>query len=128
MESSTAGRKRITSSLSVGRCVMSQLRTTDYRLPRTLTVVRRWRSAHGMAIIAVLFFILITSILLMGVGTYAVSHQTRVTVDAKYAAAMDIAEAGVDYEFRKLTMSTAYPDQYPGTSYPLGNGAFSVYC
>ena len=90
-----------------------------------------WERRHqsrGVVIIGVLFFILITSIMLMGIGTFAVSHQTRVKVDASYAMAIDLAEAGVDYEFRKISLSTANPDQYPGTAYNLGTGTYTVYC
>jgi hypothetical protein len=71
---------------------------------------------------------LITSILLMGVGTFCVSHQTRVKADSDYAKAIDVAEAGINYEFRKLSLSTSSPDQYPGTAVNFGNGAFTVYC
>ena len=54
------------------------------------------RNSRGMAIVGVLFFILITSFMLMGIGTFVVANDTRVKVDADYAKAMDVAEAGID--------------------------------
>jgi len=89
--------------------------------------VRRLRQQGG-TIIGVLFTILIISILLMSVGQFAVSHQTRANVDANYAAAIDLAEAGVNYEFRKISVDPDQADQYPGETYSLGNGTFTVYC
>lgn len=83
---------------------------------------------RGAAIIGVLFFILITSILLMGVGTFAVSHQTRMRSDLNYAQALDVAEAGIDAEFRKLTLNSTSADQAPGMTYTFGQGAYKVYC
>src|SRR5690348_15598111 len=86
------------------------------------------RGSRGMAIIGVLFFILITSFLLMGVGTFVVSNQTRVKVDSDYAKAMDVAEAGIDYEFKKISTDVTTADQYPGTATTFGQGSFTVYC
>lgn len=82
----------------------------------------------GVAIIGVLIFILITTILLAGVGTYAVSHQTRADVDMRYAAALDLAEAGVNFELRRISQDTALADNCPGTARNLGEGTFTVYC
>jgi hypothetical protein len=81
---------------------------------------------RGGAIIGVLFFLLIISILLMGTGTFAVSHQTRAKVDSDYAAAVDIAEAGINYEFRHVSTSGATPHgwQDNGTN-PDGAGPFT---
>jgi len=75
-----------------------------------------------------LFFMLIISTLLIGIGSFAVSHQTRAKVDSDYAAALDLAEAGVNYEFRKITYDPAQADQSPGNTYTFGGGNFRVYC
>jgi hypothetical protein len=83
---------------------------------------------RGSVIIGTLFFILIFSILLMGIGQFAVSHQTRAKVDADWAAALDIAEAGINYEFGKISVNPANADQSPGASYSFGGGTFSVKC
>lgn len=93
-----------------------------------------------MVLVGVLFFSLIAAILLLGVGSYAVSHHARVLADAKYAAALDMAEAGIDYEFYRLTtLGPTYADPYPtGATYTcpttvkVGDtsytGTFNVYC
>lgn len=87
---------------------------------------------RGAAIIGVLFFILIASILLMGTGLFAVSHQTRAIADARYSAAMDIAEAGINYELRSLSSgSSAHVTGSPGTGTcgtPPWQGTFTVVC
>lgn len=87
---------------------------------------------RGAAIIGVLFFILITSILLMGVGLFAVSHQTRALTDARYSAAMDVAEAGINYELRSLSSGAfAHVTGSPGTGTfgtPPWQGMFTVVC
>jgi len=79
-------------------------------------------------IIGVLFFLLIISVLLVGTGTLTVGHQSLADADSKYSDALNLAEAGVNYEFRKLTQNPANADQYPGTTYTFGNGSFKVYC
>jgi Tfp pilus assembly protein PilX len=89
---------------------------------------RRRARIRGAVIIGVLFFLLIISIMLMGIATLAVSHQNLEDVDAKYSAAMDLAEAGINYEFRKISQDASTADQYPGTTYSLGGGTFNVYC
>lgn len=83
---------------------------------------------RGGAIIGVLFVILITSILLLGTGMYAVSHQNRTYTDLRYAKAIDLAEAGVNYELRRISTNVDYADQYPGTTLSYGGGTFKVYC
>ena len=40
------------------------------------------RRRHGGALVNVLFFIMITSVLLAGMGSFAISHQTRAKVDS----------------------------------------------
>lgn len=91
-------------------------------------MARRRARNRGGVIIGVLFFLLIISILLMGIATMAVSHQNLEDVDAKYSAAVDLAEAGINYEFRKISQNAAAADQYPGAAYSFGGGAFKVYC
>lgn len=64
----------------------------------------------------------------MGIGTFAVSHQTRMRADLNYAQALDLAEAGIDYEFRKVSLDPTTADQSPGVRYTFGQGSFTVYC
>lgn len=83
---------------------------------------------RGSAIVGAVFFTLITSILLVGIGTYAVTHQTRAKADSDYARVLDMAEAGLNYELRKITANPSSADQYPGTTYTLGGSSYTVYC
>lgn len=86
---------------------------------------------RGGAIIGVLFFILIISILLLGAATLAAGHQQRCQYDANYAAAVDLAEAGVNYEFRKLSQNVGQADTAPFTvNAPFGGAgtSFTVQC
>jgi Tfp pilus assembly protein PilX len=96
---------------------------TGFRTP-SLRLSRR----RGGVLIHVLAFLLITTILLSGMGQFVVSHQTLVTSRANHASALDLAEAGINYELRKITVSPTQADPqstpYAGT---LGNGSFSVY-
>ncbi len=86
------------------------------------------RPQRGSALITALFFILIISTLLMGIGTLAVSHQGLAITESDYAAALDVAEGGINYELRKISQNTSNADQSPGVSYPMSVGNFSVYC
>jgi len=84
---------------------------------------------RGAAIVTTLFVLLIISILLIGVGANVTSHNQRAVMDASHAAAIDVAEAGVNYEFRKISADEASADQqaapYTGS---IGPGSFRVYC
>ena len=55
----------------------------------------------GYATVSVLLFIMIVSTLVIGITSNVVAHQNRNTVDARYAAALNLAEAGANYEFLK---------------------------
>src|SRR5579872_1153468 len=93
---------------------------------------RRNTARQGGAIIGVLFFLLIISVLLMGVGTLAVSHNSLCYYDTNYAASLDLAEAGVNYEFRKISNDVTQADSASAytSSAPFGiaNTSFSVQC
>ncbi len=89
------------------------------------------RQERGGVIIGALFFTLVISILLMGVSWFAVSHQQRAQYDSRYAAALDLAEAGVNYEFRKISNNVAQADTTPltqNTPFQLPGTAFTVQC
>jgi len=47
--------------------------------------------------VTALYFVLIISVLLIGIATYCASHEQRATHDANYAATLDLAEAGVNW-------------------------------
>jgi hypothetical protein len=94
---------------------------------RRLIAKRRCRQRGGI-IIGVLFFLLIISMLLIGTATLTTGHQNLEDSDAKYSDALNSAEAGVNYEFRKISQNPASADQSPGTTYTLGGRTFKVYC
>ncbi len=102
------------------------------RIHRTIAprrfVITSHRRDRGGAIIGVLFVLLIISILLLGTGTLAVGHQNLEKTDENYAAAIDVTEAGINYELRKISVNPASANQYPGTATGVGNGSFKVYC
>src|SRR5258708_18486006 len=79
---------------------------------------------RGSMIIGVLFFLLIISFLLVGTGTLTVGHQNLADSDSKYSDALNAAEAGVNYEFRRISQNPSIADQYPGTATTCGNGTF----
>lgn len=93
--------------------------------------IARPRRQRGVVIIGVLFFSLIASILLMGVGTYVVAHSSRARADASYAASIDMAEAAINYEFRKLSADVTQADKVAYTSttpFGVSGTSFTVQC
>ncbi len=84
-------------------------------------------------LISALAFTVIIAVCLAGIGTLCVSHYSRASVDGDFASALNLAEAGVNYEFRKISQNAANADQKgganpPGVTYAFGSGAFRVYC
>ncbi len=90
------------------------------------------RRVRGATLVTTLFFTLITTTLLAGIATYSVSHQVRVKADSDYASALALAEAGINYEIRKLGVSPDTVGQRNSPDTPPNNsglqGTFSVYC
>lgn len=90
--------------------------------------LRTRRSRRSGAILAgTVSLMLIIAILTAGIGRFAASHQQRCTVDSDYAAALDLAEAGINYEFRKISSDYSQADNTPATV-SLGRGTFTVSC
>jgi Tfp pilus assembly protein PilX len=92
---------------------------------------RSWlrRCQHGGVLISALAFVAITSLLLVGMATVTVSHFARARTEKDYEAALGLAEAGVNYELRKLSANTSSADQGGSSStYSLGSGTYTVYC
>jgi len=91
------------------------------------------RHRRGGILISALVFSVIIAFLLAGIGTFTVSHLSRESTEASYTSALDIAEAGVDYELRKISSNPSNADQYnattqSGVTYTLGNGTYTVFC
>ena len=91
------------------------------------------RVHRGAVLISAIVFLVVISFMVAGIGTLSVSHYARVYTDANYAAALDIAEAGINFDLNKLTNNKLLADQVTvsnpsGVSYTFGRGAFKVYC
>lgn len=88
---------------------------------------------RGGVLIGAIVFITIISISLAGVARLSVSHYSRANVERDYQAALYLAEAGINYEMRKVSLDPANADQFnngtqKGVTYTLGLGSFEVYC
>jgi hypothetical protein len=97
------------------------------------TRTRSGKSHYGGILISALAFVTITSLMVMGMVTIAVSNYAREQTEADYQTALSLAEAGVNYELRKISANPANADQRPngaspGVSYNFGGGTFAVYC
>ena len=87
---------------------------------------------RGAILINVLAFVVIISIVLAGMGQLMISDYSIVKVENNYANSLAVAEAGVNYELRKITTDAATADQKkstgaPGTSYTTAAGTFQIY-
>jgi len=94
---------------------------------------RQIRRQRGGVLISALAFMVVISLLLAGIGTLCVSYYGRARTDSDYAAALSLAEAGVNFEFRKISLDETTADQAgasnpPGVLYNFGGGTFRVYC
>ena len=75
----------------------------------------------------------IIAAMLAGLGAILTSSYARAMSESNYANAINLADAGVNYEIRRVTANPSNAD-LPGTSTPpgntvtLGNGSFRVYC
>jgi Tfp pilus assembly protein PilX len=98
------------------------------------------RQVRGAAIIAALTFTIVISILLAGVAKVSVSHYSRSVTEADYAAAIQVADAGLNYELRWISDDTGDPNRphqlqpatgqnsaYTGSVTGLTNSSFTVY-
>jgi len=63
----------------------------------------RHRAHFGGVLVSTLVFVVITSLILAGIGTYTISHFSRASAESDYSAAMNLAEAGVNYELRNIS-------------------------
>lgn len=93
----------------------------------------RRKYQHGDALFTAVIFALIISVLVAGFGTVSVSYYQRSSRDEDYASALYMAEAGINYELNKISLSASNADlpssRTPnGITYSLGNGAFTVAC
>ncbi len=91
------------------------------------------KAQRGAILISALAFTVISAMLVTGMLTVSTSYFARTQSEADYERALALAEAGVNYEFRKISQNTTNADQRPngtspGVSYNLGGGTFAIYC
>lgn len=92
------------------------------------------RRARGSALITAVVFALIVALTLAGVSLLTVQHYSLAHVQADSTSAMDIAEAGINYELTRITNNVADADQPNGQYQSADNidaslrGSFYVRC
>ncbi|HSV72676.1 MAG TPA: hypothetical protein VLH79_02840 [Chthonomonadales bacterium] len=79
-------------------------------------------------LLGTILFSAIASTLLAGAILLARTHYARAHTDADHARALDLAEAGINYQFHKVSANPDQADQYPGATRSLGGGQFRVWC
>jgi Tfp pilus assembly protein PilX len=99
---------------------------------QTSFLQRRGRRQRGGVLISILCFVVITGIIMAGIGRMTVSHYQMAGVEGDYAAALYLAEAGINYELRVLSNDNTQADQKTaanpnGTTVNFGGGSFTVY-
>jgi Tfp pilus assembly protein PilX len=97
-----------------------------------MVVRRKTQRHHGAILLNVMIFLVIVSILLAGMGQLMVSDYSIGTVEANYSNSLAVAEAGVNYELRKISNDATQADQKQtmgtgGASYTTAAGKFQVY-
>ncbi len=92
----------------------------------------QFQKRRGAILLHVLIFLVIISILLAGMAQLMVSDYSIVKVENDYSNSLVVAEAGINYELRKISTNSATADQKQGTgpagtSYTTAAGTFQVY-
>lgn len=93
----------------------------------------RRSATRGGVLITTLVISTIVASMLAGLGTLLSSYYSRSVNEMNYASAINLADAGVNYEIRKISANASSAD-LPGSTTPLGslvsfgNGSFRVYC
>ncbi|HZT44028.1 MAG TPA: hypothetical protein VFA07_17815, partial [Chthonomonadaceae bacterium] len=77
-------------------------------------VLRRRSKHQGSVLTSTLIFVVITSMVMAGIGTYTISHLSRASAESDYSASVNLAEAGINYEIRNVSedvLNSNRPDQ-----------------
>lgn len=90
------------------------------------------RRTRGVVLLNVLILVVIVSIMLVGMTGLMVSDYGMIKTENNYAMVLEVAEAGVNYELRKISVDATTADQKhltgaAGTTYTTSAGTFSVY-
>jgi hypothetical protein len=90
------------------------------------------RANHGGILLTTLIFAVVIATMLGGLGTLVVSFYSRAKTESTYASAINLADAGANYELRKINQNVSTADlptgNPPGTTVSFGPGTFRVYC
>src|SRR5437879_4839405 len=70
----------------------------------------RFRKQRGAVLITALAFAIVISLIVAGIATITVSHYQRATTEGDYAAALHMAEAGINWEIRKMSQTSISSD------------------
>jgi hypothetical protein len=91
--------------------------------------MRRGNPQQGMALILALVAIAIITALLAGILLLVVSHFALSHTNSSYANALNLAEAGINWELQKISQNPALADNTPATQvFPTGsNRSFQVH-
>ena len=90
---------------------------------------RRLRAKRGGILLTVLIFAVVIATMLGGLGSLIISYFSRVTTESEYASSINLADAGANYEFRKINENISNADlPSTATSISLGSGTFKAYC
>jgi len=87
---------------------------------------------RGAILLNVMIFMIVISLVIAGMALLMVSDNSVGRVESDYSNSLAIAEAGVNYELRKISNDATTADQKqltgaPGISYTTPAGTFSVY-
>ena len=94
--------------------------------------LRKSHKNRGSILLNVLIFLVVISILIAGVANLMLSDYSIVKVENDYSNSLVVAEAGINYELRKISNDDTKADQKnangtAGTSYTTAAGTFQVY-
>jgi Tfp pilus assembly protein PilX len=94
--------------------------------------LRKPHKNRGSILLNVLIFLIVISILIAGMANLMLSDYSIVKVENDYSNSLVVAEAGINYELRKISNDDTTADQknatgQAGTSYTTAAGTFQVY-
>ncbi len=96
-------------------------------------IYTRKSARHGGVLITTLIISTIVASMIAGLGSLLTSYYSRSMDETNYVSAINLAEAGINYEIRRISASVSNADlpgtgTLLGTTVTFGNGSFRVYC
>src|SRR5258706_10922645 len=65
---------------------------------------------RGAVLITALAFTVVVSCIIAGIAAFTMSHCQRATTEGDYASALNMAEAGINWEIRKMSQTSISAD------------------